>query len=572
MFPAPATAIDGTERRRLSWIIVLHLLAITLPYLWAVLITPPGFEYGGLLFNPDDQNVHLAWARQATQGHFFFRDLFTTEGLSDGKPALFNNIFCWAMGILSVLSRLPLIWVYHGLRLLFAALLLRWFYALCALLTPDKRVRLIATILVAFSAGFGWLRDVPFVPQVVRERVFIDRPDAPFPMMPEAFSLTSTLIFPLFAVSIALLPLIFGLMLRAQQSGRPRDAVMAAGAALVLGNIHTYDALPLMTTMTIWAALGILKKNGHDSPSNSRAVWLPPLMVVAGALLPVLYQVAVFRLSPEFGIKASTPTPSPPLGDVLLSYGPLMLLAIVGLAMTWREPRHRLMIVWIVVVLAAIYAPISFARKMIEGVHLPLCFLAACGLVWLIQRVRAPQMRRLAVAATVAVLSISSVQFVGWCLVNAQDNNNSGRGGPFIPPLYLSQGDAAALRFLTDLPPASRRRAVLCLPKLGNYGPRVSGLHVYIGHWAETLYRGRKLEETALFYAGQIPRDAALWWLRENHVGYVVEGQFEKQWMQAQGVSSPSQRLGLQQVFKQANTTVYAVPSANSPRSSAVPR
>ena len=49
---------------------------------------PDGFEYFRLLYNPDDQNVHLAWARQAAQGRFFFRDLFTTRAAARSDPFL----------------------------------------------------------------------------------------------------------------------------------------------------------------------------------------------------------------------------------------------------------------------------------------------------------------------------------------------------------------------------------------------------------------------------------------------------------------------------------------------------
>lgn len=75
MWPFPIPATDARERRWLAVMIVLQLLAITLPYLWAWAITPPGYAYQGLLYNIDDQNVHLAWARQAYEGHFFISTL-----------------------------------------------------------------------------------------------------------------------------------------------------------------------------------------------------------------------------------------------------------------------------------------------------------------------------------------------------------------------------------------------------------------------------------------------------------------------------------------------------------------
>ena len=84
--------IEKIEKRRLRWLIVAFLVATTLPYLWAAALAPRGFVYSGLLFSPDDQNVHLMWARQAAEGRLFVQDLFTTEHLTTGEKPLFNNL------------------------------------------------------------------------------------------------------------------------------------------------------------------------------------------------------------------------------------------------------------------------------------------------------------------------------------------------------------------------------------------------------------------------------------------------------------------------------------------------
>ncbi len=551
--------LHAIERRRLKAVLAAMLLAVSLPYVWAALIAPPGWEYSGLLYHATDQNVHLAWMRQARDGHFFFRNLFTTESLTSGERPLFNNLFCWLLGVLSALTRLPLVVVYHAARLLFAALALRWFYGLCALLTDDRRVRLTALCLAAFSTGAGWM--APAFPG----RNFMDRAGHGL-MMPEAFTFTSALVYPLFIASMALLPLIYGLVLRAQTTGRARYAVAAGGAAALLGNIHTYDVLPLGATLLLWAAWSALHKDAPgvaSLPASGIARWAAPLAVVLCAALPVLYQVLVFRNSREFQIKALTPTPAPALPDMALSYGPLLLLAVVG-ALALRRDRHAaLMTLWAAVTLACIYAPVSFARKMIEGVHLPLCFLAAAGLIRLLTRLaeRPPQrssppmqavVPRLIVSAFVALMSVSSLQFVLWCLDNAQDNNRADTAQHLGPPLYLSPGDAAALRFL-DGSTQPRDRAVLCLPMLGNYVPRATGHIVYLGHWAETLHARAKRGEVSNFYSGQMTPAQASAWLRRNHIGYVVIGFYEKQ----RGTTLP---LPLPLIHSTADTAIYAVP------------
>lgn len=561
---------DAVERRRVWAVIAAALLAIALPYVWAALITPAGFEYAGLLYNPDDQNVHLAWARQARDGHFFFRDLFTTEGLVNGERPFFTNIFSWLLGVISS-TGVPLVVVYHAARLLGAALTLWWFYALCATLTADRRVRFTALLLAAFGGGAGWLAPLFHQVPLLRGRAFVDRPDLEIfglshPMMPEAFTFASAFVFSLNIVSMALLTLVYLLTRRACVSGSWRTALGAGCAALLLANIHTYDVLPLNVVMLLWAAWssplarGIRTRADGSTPAdNPRISWMAPLLIVLFTLPPLGYQAMVFARSAEFQTKALTPTPAPTPLDILLSYGLLMPLALWGVWSALRDRRFAaargpllLMTAWTVVTLLLIYAPVSFARKMIEGVHLPLCFLAACGLVDAVSRVPGMAVRRALAGGAIALMCVSSLQFVAWCIGNAQDNNRSRPG--LMPPLYLPATDSAALRFLDALPASQKAgRAVLCLPLLGNYLPRETGMHVFIGHWAETLnYKERKLSQTIRFYRGEMAADEARAWLRDNRIGYVVSGSYEKQ------LGAPP--LSLPAAHEAGGTTVYAVP------------
>lgn len=512
-------ALDTSEKRRLLWLITAFTALTTLPYLWAFAITPPGFVYSGLLFSPDDQNVHLMWARQAAERHLFVHDLFTTEHLSSGEKPLFNNLLTSFIGAFSWLP-ISLVIAYHVVRLVAGAFCLWWFYQLAAQITENKTVRFFATALAAFSSGGGWLRDVlPFL----AGRAWMDKPDnylhnVALPMMPEGFAFPSLLVFPLNAASLALLALIYNCVLQAQ-AGEKRALWVGFGAAFLLSNVHTYDALPLGATLLLWAIYSRVKKVN----------FVAPLVIACGALPPLLYQFYVFQNSREFQLKANTITAPPPLPDVLLSYAPLLLLALYGAWAVRENQSVRLLVLWAVVTLFSIYAPLSFGRKMIEGFHLPLCFFAAVAVSELIKN-RTPILQRAAFAGGGVLLCLSSLQFLLWCLADAPKSIQLYRG--IMPPLYLSTGDAAAFSFLKEQysqekTAKEKPAAVLSLIFAGNYLPQKTGYHAYVGHWAETLDVGSKMAEAKAFYSGQLPRAAALAWLRKNHVRYVFEGFYE---------------------------------------------
>lgn len=145
------------EKYFLGIVITVLLLVISLPYLWVLAITPQGFQYSGLLYNPDDQNVHLAWERQAQQGSLTIKDVFTTESLQSADKPIFVNLYTLTVGLVSRVTHIPLIWITHLFRLLFAALAMLWFYDLCRQLTASRRTRYLALIFAAFSTGVGWV-------------------------------------------------------------------------------------------------------------------------------------------------------------------------------------------------------------------------------------------------------------------------------------------------------------------------------------------------------------------------------------------------------------------------------
>jgi len=540
------------EKYFLRIIIIVLLLVISLPYVWAWMVTPQGFHYSGMLYNPDDQNVHLAWARQAAEGHLTISDVFTSESLDGQNRPLFVNLYTWSIGTVTRFTHLPLVLVSHLFRLLFAALAITWFYRLCCHFTEERRTRYMAVLFAAFSTGVGFL--LPLFPGLI----LIDRPDmAAFPMMPEAYIFTSAFIFGLNIASLALLALIYEQLLRAQTTRSWKHVGVAAAAAFIVANIHTYDAIPLIGVLCLWLVWKLARYK-NALPKSTFPVGAIAL-VIAGAVLPVIYQWWVFQNDVQFRLKAVTYTAAPPLMNVLISYGLVFVLAIAGVAWIcrkWRDTsRPLLLAVWVVVTLAAIYLPrwlghpLSFERKMIEGIHWPLCLLAAMGLSWILSAVKSHPMKNLIASAALIFCCISSFQFIGWCLANAQDNNSS-RANVLMPPLYLSAGDAAAMDYLREH--GDRHKAVLCLTFAGNYLPGKSGMTVYLGHWAETVDYKEKLSQAIDFMTGKMTQNEARRWLHENHIGYVLMGSYEQQL----GATLP---LPLNSVFSEAGSSVYKV-------------
>jgi len=384
------------SRREIRWgqgLLVAFLLMVSLPYLWCALITPPDRVWGGLLFAADDQNVHLMWARQAAGGAFFIRDLFTTEGLVSGQHPLFFNVFALGVGWFSRLTGLDVVWGYHIARVAFAGLFIHQLHRLLISATgadPNKELaRTGALALAVFSTGGAFT--LSFLPMLSGRAIFLDHPElSSFVCVPEAFALLSAVVSPLNIASFALLCF----LLRALIDNS--SAFKAFGAALVLANIHTYDALPLLLSCVASFVISALR---HE---NSRSRWAVTGAVVMGLALPIIYQALVFKGSEEFRVKALTATSPPVLLGLLSTFLPLLLLGAWAVRTRALANGTRLLWIYAACILVLVYAPkspslawaalfsphsvdapfylFSFSRKMLEGLQIPLLVFAGLGL------------------------------------------------------------------------------------------------------------------------------------------------------------------------------------------------
>lgn len=537
------------EQRIARCILITLLLAISLPYLFAALITPSNLAWSGLLFSVDDQNVHLSWARQVQDGAFFLRDLFTTEPLTTGQRPLFFNLYPLLMGWLAKLTTLNVVIIYHIVRVAAAGVALWQFHLLTLAVTryEDRysRARIIALFLLAFTAGAGFLGTI--WTNYAQYFDLIDRPEGDFPLMPEAFFSLSAFILPVNMISMGLLAFLYRKVLE------KKGALPVFIAALVLSNIHTYDALPLVVIVFLWSVWGHYR--------GDKARFKVGAALIAGAILPVIYQVIVFRNSEEFRLKAITLTLPPPLIHLALSLSPLLIFLPWTRRALRELPGARLMFLWVVVTFTMIYAPASlfpFARKMIEGIHLPLCILAALGASVLLDRIASSKKRQWIAGAVLLSLTLSPLQCLWWIKNNFEENNSS-RWKYAMPPVSVTQGEAGALRTLNA---QQGDGAVLCLIFLGSFVPRAANKPVYMGHWAETLYFGKKLNTGLRFYRGEMSLEEARAFLQSNHIRWVVQGPFERNMGHDR---MPWRELGLRPIYTGGDaetgmTTVYVVP------------
>ncbi len=465
------------------WAIGIVLLTCV-PYIVGVTLTPAGGQFMGLTHNIDDGAVYLSWIRQAAHGHFFITNMYTNE---PQHPAAFNAFFL-VMGLFGHVTGLSAIWVYHIFRIGLSLGFLLWLPKLTGLFL-GKNGQKYAVPLIGLSAGIGWMMPGARMPT--------GSVDA---WQPEAITFLSMYLNPLFIAGLWLMcASIYSLNL-AERTGRFRFAALAGLTLLVLGNVHTYDVLTVGVTWAVYLLTRcILKKR-----VNWRLVGLSGA-AAAIALPSVIYQAHVYAIDPIFHARANTPTPSAPVWSVLSGYGFLAALALTAAVVlshpglrakasysTDAAKRMLMPGIWALVNLLIPYLPVAQQRKLLMGVHIPICMLACAAIAVLIRLVPA-RSRILAYVVGLLLISLSNIGFLAKDTALLAHNRTV---TVFAP--YVGKETVQVCNYLSTK--ANPSDSVFADPFLSLWLPALAGVRVYYGHWSETPQYESRLGEWFKYY------------------------------------------------------------------------
>jgi arabinosyltransferase C len=474
-----------------------------LPALIALAIAPPGGAYLGYVTSTDDHMVYSAWMRQSMDGAFLFDNRFTL----DPQPGLTVHLYFWLLGQAARVIGIPEAATIAriGFSLLFVVLCGR----LLVRSTLDVFTSKLALTLIVIGGGVGYLfwqqfgQAVPpggLAPPFLMGRLPVDV------WQPEGFVLASMLTNGLFMVSLCLIVAVWIAALESRHSWRHVPVGALAFGALM--NIHSYDVLLMVLVFLAWVAASV-------AAGQFSWIWFARVAVIGlGALPAALWFLYVLSVDPVFQARAATETFSPNFRQVVAGYLPLLVLAVLGIAMgvesrlraqiaalsgaagvlglavaagtheagfwmgpaawvmayvaagaltvaAWRHcPVWNLAVAWSWVGLVAPYFPALFQRKLLMGLAIPLAILAAVGIAEAMRRRekgrdRGP--RNLTVILALAIVGGSSVRWFTREVQLIQANVSS----TAVQPAFLSRGVRDMLEIIDRTP---GRKAVLAMP------------------------------------------------------------------------------------------------------------
>jgi hypothetical protein len=522
---------DRISKKEWLWVITwtVVILAIScLPYLIAWIATPPGYRFGGIVVNPLDGNSYLAKMRQGWEGAWQFHLTYTPEPHSGA----YIFLFYLALGHLARLLSLPLVVVYHVARMLGGLALLIAVYDFLSHLTDNQRERRLAFWLVSASAGLGWLG-------VILGTLPIDL------WVPEAFAFYSLAINPHFPLAMALMLIIVASVLW------PREGIwrwsVPGFAALLLAIVQPFALVPVYVTLALSLSLR----------ARLESSWLPPGLVAALVTVlfsaPVLvYDYWVYTTNPALSVwAAQNLTPSPPIWDLMLGYGIIGLLSLLGAAAVVRDRDWGglALTAWGGGCLVLAYFPFSLQRRLLTGLGLPLAILASLAVTrWLGPKLSARREH----LASVLVVGISSMGALFLLAVLSVGVLNRDSQAGLFSRLYMSRDEGTAMEWLLD---KAQDEVVLASPRTGMWLPGRAGVRVVMGHPFETIDAQTKEARVEAFFRCELPDDEWRQIRSAYQIRYVFVGPAER----ALGTGAVC-LVGLVPAFKQGEVTIYRLP------------
>ncbi len=453
--------------------------AAALPYFAARAAAPEGSRYLWILppYAADSQ-AYLAWERQAQLGRILFKFKYTSV---PHAPFVFQPFFL-LVGRTAAWTGVDLGLVQLAFKT--AGVLLFWvaFRRLARRLDLEREALWPAALLAGAGTGLGWL---------FRSAVPVDL------WLIDANTFWSLTWNPLFPYVLALLVFFVDSAERARAPDGARAAWLAGGAAALLLLLHPYAA-PILLLFALWV--------GWSAGPRILARIALPVLPVASYLAWAVHAHPIVGSHDRLGAMAS-----PTWTAVLLGLAPPLALALGGWLAAERGfvRRYAPLFVWALGALILCRLPFWFQRKILFGVHVPLCLLGGAGAVEISRRWRGARLSAIGLAAGGVLLSLPTWNIIAGDAVLTL----SERGESYFVPRPMM----GALEFLRDR--GTPDEAVFSSPETGGLVPAVAGKTAIWGHWAQSVDDA----ETRSWYGGLMapgnaPVKARRLWAKTDYV------------------------------------------------------
>lgn len=484
---------------------LLVLLAV-MPLMLMAVVGISGWQFMGVLHNYLDGATYFAKMGLGQNGNWLVSFLHTPETHSGA----FIQVIYLLLGHIARLTGVPTGVLFHLTRILAALIMYAAIYQLGATVWSRLRPRRLFFGIAAIGAGLGWL----FAP-LTGELIYLD-----FPLLPEAFPFFASLMNVHFPLTIALLCILASAFVVVFRPGTEYDDSLkvlwpAAGVlSLLLGFLYPQALVPFGGALVLFVLTLLRVRQARST------IWYWTLAVIVPVLPLALYYWMSVTYNPAMAVwNQQNQTPSPPLQGVIFGLGLPLLVALPSI---WRAIRRferdgdRFMLMWLGLMLVAMYLPTNIQRRFGVGLMIPIAYFAVRAIedVW-IQRIQ--RRWRLVVGISFFFLIAISMVLMLFLPVAPLALGNPGQAvGVYLQDDYVPIFNELNQRTTLD-------DVVLASPVVSAWLPGWAGARAVYGHPYETLDAEAKRAEVEAWYAADNTSDC-LDLLERYSVRYVIFG------------------------------------------------
>ena len=531
-------SVSRRERVVVALVSVAIMAVTSIPALfgWAHGLAT-GREFTGLqALSPGDLAVYLSYIDQGKRGAVLFENTFTTEF---SPPAL--NVLWFGVGLLARTFDLSALAAYHVARVALIPAFAAAAYALCAFFFHEARHRLSAFFLFMTASGVGALLGRWFSGEGSARGTF-ERPIDLW--VGEANAFLSSGYSPHFVASWALFLAAMLLFLFALERRRQSHAIAAGVAGALLFQFHPFHAPTLLAVFA-----GFLAWHGARRTLAFSHVISLAIFAASAAPMVAYHYILSHTDAAAASLLDANVTLTPSVAHIVFGFGAFAFLAPIGYLLSrrgeWRQwsTERGYLAVWAVVQFAMAYAPLTFQRRLLEGLQFPLVALSVPAFAYAWQRLsKFPFLVPLAAVPAALLLFFSSFHNVAANVGFYRTNS---------PPIfYFSVAESDALRWLRAATPQD---AVFFSGfETGNMVGGWADRRVYAGHWVNTAHITVKQQRVAWFFTAATARERQEFF-SANGISHVIIGRSEK----TRGWDAVD--LGVPPAFSNDDVQVYAV-------------
>lgn len=505
------THITPAEWRWVTLAAVILILLAFLPFVLMTIGGVSGWQFMGVLHNHRDGATYLSKMMLGVDGEWLVSFQHTPE---PHTGALLMMAYV-VLGHVSGLTNVPVIVLFHVARITAALFMYMAIYQLGAVIWMRLRTRRVFFVLISIGSGFGWLYTIVTGGDV-------STPDL---SIPEAFPFYSSLMNVHFPLTLACLALLTSIMITVFRPGAKQTPALQNGGltvvllSLAIGILYPQALVPFIGAVGIYVFLLALRQ---QKIPQREVRW--SLLVLLPVLPLAVYYWTIVSYNPAMAVwNSQNITPAPPLPVLLIGFGVLLIMALPGIYRAIRRfeaDGDRFVLIWLAVMLIAIYLPTNIQRRFAVGMMIPIIYFATRSLedFWF-QYVTSRRWRYRLFGLLVPLIALTHLMVLFMpilpVLIQRPDNSQG---------LFLEQDYALVFNWLerhTDL-----NDVVLASPPVSLWIPGWVGSKVVYGHPFETLDADVKQAQVEAWYSGTTDDCMAL--LTEWNIKYVLLGPQEE--------------------------------------------